>query len=465
MAKNRLEPTTELLDEILARIPEGVIRKKRLHKKVRYDKEIFNQAAADGILGFLATYYFDARRLNPTIAERRAEVSDPRFPRMSKRNREFNTPRIDEQIEAQNSGLDDTVLDFLEHFPPIGFAFVDDIADTEQAQRLVSTLCKNHVLGRIGDIIFDPMQISTDTARKLNQNLRVNAIYEALTAYLEEKPAYAETLNTLHEKFGRKEVQAVLSKGGFRTFAIKIRQVPYSSTWVSLKKGDFAEAEAVARETMSISDDAWDECLEITGDMLRPEAREGKKSRTKVIARSYTINNAAKRLGAKPYTIEQALQYDAIPYFVDPEGRIRIPVFEVEAAYNDPDYADQFIGRQAVKAPEISIVSGLNYNQVRYRLKKAGISRTNPRWAQVRGRWDLPEHLHEFRMILREKRKEAREQRREAQREEDRIWREQRAIEEQRNEALRSQLVAAFPTWRHDRRNEQHIYLHIGPPQ
>src|SRR5262249_34838027 len=32
-----------------------------------------------------------------------------------------------------------------------------------------------------------------------------------------------------------------------------------------------------------------------------------------------------------------------------------------------------------------------------------------------------------------------------------------------RREELRARLVAAFPTWRHDRRAEQRLYIHAGP--
>ncbi|NJL55971.1 hypothetical protein HC928_12840 [bacterium] len=39
-----------------------------------------------------------------------------------------------------------------------------------------------------------------------------------------------------------------------------------------------------------------------------------------------------------------------------------------------------------------------------------------------------------------------------------------REAERQRREELRARLVSAFPTWRHENRNNQRIILHIGPP-
>jgi hypothetical protein len=76
----------------------------------------------------------------------------------------------------------------------------------------------------------------------------------------------------------------------------------------------------------------------------------------------------------------------------------------VEQAYNDPDYALRFVDGEMLTARDVSLVAGLSYSATRYRLQRANINRTEPSWEQVKGRWGLPEHLREFREILRVRR-------------------------------------------------------------
>jgi ATP-dependent RNA helicase SUPV3L1/SUV3 len=139
---------------------------------------------------------------------------------------------------------------------------------------------------------------------------------------------------------------------------------------------------------------------------------------------------------------------------------LRIPAFQVETIYSDAGHREQIAGFEVVKAREIALVMGTNYTTVRRRLKRESINRNETAWEHIQGKWNLPHTLTDFRRILKEKLGELRTQRA-SERAEHRL---QIETERQRRTDLRTRLVAAFPTWQHEGRQEQRIYLHIGPP-
>src|SRR5262245_44557378 len=95
-----------------------------------------------------------------------------------------------------------------------------------------------------------------------------------------------------------------------------------SSTWVRLKEGDAQAAQKAATEAVKNRElEAWDAALQAAGDVLRPDAQEGKTARMQMLARSYAIAPAAKRLGVRQQTLEQAVSEGYIATFTDPEGK------------------------------------------------------------------------------------------------------------------------------------------------
>jgi ATP-dependent RNA helicase SUPV3L1/SUV3 len=99
------------------------------------------------------------------------------------------------------------------------------------------------------------------------------------------------------------------------------------------------------------------------------------------------------------------------------------------------------------------------------------LGRGKPRWGEIRGKWNLPGTLRDFRELYRQNREEWTSVRAEEKAERQRDEREQRERERirrdeerrQRDE-LRARLLAAFPTWRHAGRADQRVLLHVGPP-
>ncbi len=204
----------------------------------------------------------------------------------------------------------------------------------------------------------------------------------------------------------------------------------------------------------------WAVLLDACGDVLRTKAQDGETIRDQVDARTYTINEAAKRLGLRAQTIEHGISKGVIVTLTDPDGRTLIPAKDVESAYHDAAVYETIAEYERLKINDLVTASGLPHHVVRQRLQKAQVSETKPRWGQIRGHWNLPDTLREFHKLLqtrkqdrRASRRATRDKRRESRREE----------QKQRNE-LRQRLVEAFPTWQHADRFEQQILLHVGTP-
>jgi hypothetical protein len=221
----------------------------------------------------------------------------------------------------------------------------------------------------------------------------------------------------------------------------------------------------MAKAKRAESDLAWQKCIPLCGDVMRPDGTHGKSGRLYVIARTYTPESAAKRLGFATGVLRTAAASRDIPSFRDPDGKIRIPAEAVEQAADNLEMLEKIGGNIRLNVRHVSIVAGVSFTTVRNRLRKAHIN-SDPLWKQVRGQWGLPDSLAEFNAILEQRypnwletvngdrsRTEylpsnGREQTKGQARAEANL--------------LRQQLIEVFPTWDRDRA-EQHITLHMGP--
>ncbi|MBE0699876.1 MAG: hypothetical protein IH586_23370, partial [Anaerolineaceae bacterium] len=227
-----------------------------------------------------------------------------------------------------------------------------------------------------------------------------------------------------------------------------------------------AARKKLAMEKRKERDLAWQALIPLCGDVMRPEGGRGKSGRLHVIARTYTPESAAQRLGFSTGALRGAAVSGDLTSFTDPEGKIRIPAAVVEQAAGDENILERIGGNTRLKARDISIVLGISFPTVRNRLRKAHISTTDPLWKQIRGQWGLPGSLTAFNTILEERYpawlelivRDRSTNRYPPQDGFDRKSRQER--EETRR--LRQQLIEVFPTWDRNRA-EQHITLHMGP--
>ena len=212
---------------------------------------------------------------------------------------------------------------------------------------------------------------------------------------------------------------------------------------------------------------SWQDCRELCGDVLRPGAGRAGTDRMFVVARTYTVETAAKRLELPGSVVMEASRNNALASFLDPAGKTRIPAAAVEEALKEQEKWERVAGYTRLKVRQISLVSGLSYSAVRNRLKKAGFNLTRPIWKDVRGKWGLPDSLKKFLVIYHERFPAWLED----------VLAEKARVERQPWEwggslghgtgrgksGLRQKLLDVFPTWESDLRPRQHATLHIGP--
>lgn len=457
----RIKLTPELLGDILARVPEGFIHRSAVARRLRLSNRVVSvngdNIERDG------EYFYDPGVISLEELRDMRNWARPSLPNIRDdgsvvgqtiRQRRRERARYLSHL-GENAAQ---IMQVLNESP--GYAEVDELRQIEGSGEALQALLESGALKQTEDIIYDPLRLSIDTMRELKRRRALIPVREQIIEYLQAQPGQTAPQHTIVEQFGADVFREVLTLGGLSRFSVALRVPPYSATWVRLKDSDFQQAQRIAQEAYEVRDEDWQPALEQSGDVARPNAREAKTLKAQVQARTYTVNSAAKRLNLRPDTIEAAVRQKRMFSFTDPEGVLRIPAYEIEAVAGDAALHELIAGLETVKARDVALVAGIPQNTMRQRFKREGISSTDATWEQVRGKWKLPRSYVDFRRLLKEKFEELREQRAAERAEERRLH----EAERQRREELRQRLVAAFPTWQHEGRQDQRIYLHIGPP-
>lgn len=461
----RLNPTPEILADILAHIPEGFIRYDLLLQRIKLDKNA-RDAIIGGTIGRDGDWWYDTARLTVEQLRENRRWAKPLFPDMNAKGMFLqeaitaqSTTRAQRVQEYADPAAAQHVLQRLAATP--GYALFDDLCQSPGDEEALQFLLKEGDLRQHAGLIFDLLRVGSKTIRSLASRQRLAPIRQQLTDILQAAPGCTMPFDDLAAQFGMNTLNELLDWSDFKRFEIQLPKQQKKMAWVRLASADPQAAQEVAQEATRNS---WEKALTLCGDVIRPGGKDGNTARMQVIARTYTVINAAKRIGVRQRTLEQAINAGRIQSFTDPEGVVRLPADSVEAAFENPEYAEHITAFESVTARDVSLVAELSYSTVRRRLQKVGVSRTDPVWSQVRGRWNLPDTYREFRTLLKEKTEAWREQRQAEYEEQQRAIEEQREAQEAINNQLREKLVAAFPTWQHESRAEQKIVLHVGPP-
>ncbi len=461
----RLEPNPELLINILARVPEGLIRYDTLCQRIQLDRQTRDQATSERVVRS-GEWWYDTTRLSAEDFEERQQWVKPVFPDMNAAGifqqdtiAERELARQEQLATLPDPAAAQRLLGRMQATP--GYTTVDALCPDDDDKALLESLLDVEILRKFDRIIFDPLRIGSKTIRHLAAQHRLEPLRQHLIALLETAEGHTLSQEQIATQFDANVLKELLSLPDFTLFNVKVKAKPYNIPWVRLSSADAETALVVATDAVRTS---WDKLLTLCGDMLRPDAKDGKTTRQKVIARTYTVGIAAKRIGVRQQTLEHAINEGRIEAFTDPEGTMRLPVDAVEGAYNNPEYAEHITAFETLTPRDISIVINMGYQSVRRRLQKAGFTRSDPRWGQIRGRWNLPDTYREFREILKINTEMLRAQRESMRVEEEERLAEERRIQDEMREELRARLVAAFPTWQHEERADQRIYLRVGPP-
>ncbi len=206
--------------------------------------------------------------------------------------------------------------------------------------------------------------------------------------------------------------------------------------------------------------ETWETAADLAGPTVRPATNDAEVPRERTIARTYKVSAAARRLHLKRGTLEEALILERVNSFVDPEGIVRIPAVDVETALDDPEKHEFIAELEIVHTPDIAVITGLEPKSISRKLQRMGLDRRRPEWSQIRGLWGMPQTYAAFQQAL----EFAFEEQQHLYEEGQKLEKRRKAEEHQRRAELHDQLVAAFPVWTHDERDQQEVILHIGPP-
>lgn len=475
----RLKPTTELIAAILARVPEGFISQSALAQRVEINNKLAAELVQAGVVERIGDDFYAPDRLTPEQLNDYRTWCRPILPNMNKRG-ELSEPTITEQQTARKSIVVQMQNDFYVRIlqrvegSDKGYIPFDDVCESPEERAVLQHMLTSGLLKHSESLVYDPLRIGPKTIRLANRQYRLAPMREQLIAHLQGSPGATASRQSLITQFDydASVLNEVMSSGGFSSYHVPVKKASTTSElWIRLAGSNVETAMQAALAAVKINDETWQPALEICGDVLRPGSRDGKRRRTQVIARTFIVTMAAKRLHLKPETLEAAIGQGALTSFVDPEERVRIPAVVVESLRSDPPGFEALAAFETIRAREISLVCGVIYQTARRRLQRARLSTSTPTWGEVRGRWELPETYAEFRQKLKQRLEQRREER--AARialmlEQEKIRREQERLdavkEKQRRDELRIKLVEAFPTWRHDGRVDQRILAHVGPP-
>ncbi len=434
-------------------------------------------ALADGLIGLYEGFIYDPERLTADQVRERSQIFEGALPAL----KHDGTPSVQpirerlvlrEQRLARLPNPDCERL--LRAFEGThGYLLLNQLCTKEGDEVALFQLLSANLLKQMDDVIFDPLKITRPTVESIFNRHLVDVLRGEVRTLLREQPGHTLQRADVVAKFGAKTVQKFVDSGDLVVFSIKL---PVGeSVWVRLGDADPDAAYQTAADAVLPKDEDWQAALDFCGETLRPGGHETPDSsrKEKVLARSYTLAAASRRLGIKSETLQNAIGARVLDSFVDPEGQTRLSAADVQRIHDDPARHLEIEDQEVISVRDIKIVLGEENaaflrNQLR-KIRKDDASRV--RWGQVRDLlWAEPITLKQFReayktakysmAVTEEERREEERRKREEERQRERARREE---ERRQQEELRARLLAAFPTWQHAGRTDQQMILHVGP--
>ncbi|TVR23367.1 MAG: hypothetical protein EA396_03815 [Anaerolineaceae bacterium] len=469
----KLRPTPELLRAIIERVPEGFLHQAQLtphiEKSRRKNAPAFRRAIALGYVGWLDPFYYDPERCTPEQVKAMGDWCNPGFPAITDGGILRDRPIDIQRRERQNQLAESTATDYVQIVRQVeqseqGYLTESALIHSTDDQRIVDDLIGVGVLGRIDGLIYDPLRLSAQTVEHVLTQRYYQTQVERLCEVLQAETGHTAPQEAISKAFDDAIIQHALDDKAIASFSVRMKKPPYKSTWLILKGADSKKARSIAQQAVRIPDAEWEPMLVLCGDVTRPGAKDASTLRSQVVARSYNVKRAATRLAVSVRALNSALDDDLLMTFTDPEGRLRIPAYQIEAAIEDREQHEAITAYEILRPRDLAIVESVSYSTIRRRLRRMGIKHAKPTWRKLRGQWNLPsyyvDYVEKLDGLLAEQQRQ-----RDAEREQMRQLAEaQREAERREREALRQRLLESFPSWRHDGRADQHVSLHIGPP-
>jgi len=460
MQKQELTP--DLVSDLLARVPERFLHAATLYSAFRGTPRSTIDALIKGTLVAADDCLFDSAQTSaervirmkawakPEIPWRMWDAEAPKPPSISDQMQQ----RVESVSRKQRASFEALVSRLAAND---GWLIADESGLPDAELEIYVSAGHLQLQNRI---LYDPLQVSPASVQELSRQRRGAETIRQIEALLADRPGQTAPQSEIVALVGENSLREVLSLGVIARFSIPLQHPPFSMTWVRLKAGSFAQAHSAALSTVQVDDEVWEQLLPLAGHLQRESTDSASGARALILVRTTTAAAAAKQLGLQLESVETALGMGLLPSFDDPDGTRRIPLDALQALITDRERLSVLHDLETVRAKEVALA--LNQPLVRvlrwFRREKLKPSRAP--WGQIKGRWKLPTDLVDFRSLLRTRYDEL-DAIREAERAEERA---RIQVERERRGELRAKLVAAFPAWRHERRTDQQIVLHVGPP-
>lgn len=344
----------------------------------------------------------------------------------------------------------------------LGYLPISELCRTPSEEVAARLLLSANLLKQMDDYLFDPLRITRPSLEAIFERHLWQQIRQELLAQVAACPAQTILRPDLVERYGMKTVQRAVESGDLVPFTVK---APLGETvWLRLADADPQAALAAAEAAVLPKDEDWQAALDLCGEVLRQPDHDGETRREKVLARSYSLSAASKKLGIRVETLQNAIGARLIEAFIDPDGQTRLSAAQVNAIQRDPALFQSVEDQEIVPVRDLLLVVGGQAEReslLREALRKwRKDSASRVRWGKVRELlWEEPISLQRFREELRAARNRWQAQ----QTEQRRLEQAHRSEERRQHEELRARLLAAFPTWQHAGRADQLVQLHVGP--
>ena len=478
MTRNRTKRTLSprVLAGLVAASPEGFFPLTRLDDPRLPDgdrEQAVEAALAQRVIGVAGGYLYDPTRLDPEQIHERSVLFPGSMPPLRTDGAASARP-IAERLEARARKIDDLgdpiFRRLVERFAgTFGYLPADQVCTEPGDEGALLMLQEMNMLRRLDGLVFDPLRISRESVEAYLDRQMVAPARQQMLDMLSAAPGNILPRADLVERFGAKMVQKAIAVGGIVAFSVPL---PLGETvWVRLEAADPAEALRLAQEAVQPRDEDWEAGLTVCGDMLRPDhtGPDGATRRAQVLARSYTVGAAARRLGVRETTLQAAIASRQVTAFIDPEGQTRLAAAEVAAVLASPNWLQYIQDMETIRVRDLKFAFGdargrSIFRQARRESRGGGSNLA--RWGQVRAALDEPLTLAAFRELVRRGKAESaaalaeKQAIERARRDEERARRED---ERRQRDVLRARLLAAFPTWAHPGRADQRVMVHIGP--
>jgi hypothetical protein len=450
----------DLLVELVKHVPEGYLQWHQIHGNFNVNgswKSISKEASKRG-LGCEGLTFFDASRASWKEVCQKQKWSSPQIPTIASDGtvvgptirelayiRKQRIAQLTDPLEIQaTQRLDQSDM---------GCLWLDSFQDLPNFPRVLISLQDQNILALAGEFVYDPHRVTISTK---------------LTTYLIERRQEAEATVILASHatgiFNESQWNSLFNNR-LRDWLLKQKQVikitlpvpfpPREQWWMRRSDIDEKTAREIAKSEIKAAvqarEEQWKKLLDLCGETIRPGAAAGKTSRMQVVSHSYRTQPAARRIGLPEKYLLAAIEQGIVSAFRDPDDRLRISAKVVEAIAQQEELYEKIAGFIILKTRDLAVVCGVHRSSMYRRLQKLGISTTKATWGEVRARWELPATYALYRKMLDDNWRAIQEARKSAE-----------EAQQQHLQALRSQLIATFPDWRHEERANQRVTVLLG---